>query len=255
MEESVILPPPTLTEPPKPPKPPSPRSVQRVFIDFETTGFSFRSDEIIDIGFYHEHKSLNVLVRPSKPIPNRITQLTHITNHMVQKDGVEPKHACQLIWSYLHALEPFILIGHNIHVFDVPFLIRLFDRYGLLSLLERLECRGLIDTLRIFRTHREFPKKKLGILYQAIKKKKFTAHRAWNDSKAVSEIFFSSWFQQHHPDQGQAFLISWNSIIDTYWERYIRLSKFMEAKGHCVACDGAISPYFRHFHLKQEQQQ
>lgn len=229
--------------------------VTLIFIDLETTGFSFRQDDIIDIGCWSSKGSFNSLVIPTRLISRRITAITNITNQMVRSRGVTTRVACQTLWSYLHAQGPFVLVGHNIHLFDMPFLLRLFHRLGLLSVLNRLACHGIVDTLHIFKKkHKhEYTSNKLGHLYEKIIGKKIlSAHRAWNDAQALAEIWHSPWFQERHSWSNieEEFVIDWSTVLDTYWERFIRLSNVVEHYGVCRICEGRISPYFRHFHPK-----
>lgn len=94
-----------------------------VVIDTETTGLKCVSDEIIEIaairfqGFEPVEK-FTTLLAPSKPIPERITEINHITNEMVAD-----KPCFQQI---APALVEFIgsdnLVGYNLP-FDLKFIV------------------------------------------------------------------------------------------------------------------------------------
>lgn len=64
-----------------------------VVFDLETTGLKSDSHEIIEIGAIRvnrdsdNHDTFQALVRPSKKIPKKITEITGITQDMVEKDG------------------------------------------------------------------------------------------------------------------------------------------------------------------------
>ncbi len=64
-----------------------------VVFDLETTGLKSDVHEIIEIGairvnrYSDNHDTFEALVRPSKKIPKRITEITGITQDMVEKDG------------------------------------------------------------------------------------------------------------------------------------------------------------------------
>ena len=66
-----------------------------VVFDLETTGLYPDRHEIIEIGAIRvhrdadEHQTFQALVKPSKRVPKRITELTGITNEMIQADGLE----------------------------------------------------------------------------------------------------------------------------------------------------------------------
>ncbi len=64
-----------------------------VVFDLETTGLKPDTHEIIEIGAIRvnrdsdNHDTFQALVRPSKKIPKKITELTGITQEMVERDG------------------------------------------------------------------------------------------------------------------------------------------------------------------------
>lgn len=66
-----------------------------VVFDLETTGLDAGRHEIIEIGAIRVnrdsdmHETFQALVKPSKRVPKRITEITGITNDMVQADGLE----------------------------------------------------------------------------------------------------------------------------------------------------------------------
>ncbi len=66
---------------------------QFVVFDLETTGLNNKRDEIIEIGAVKvnrdsdNHTTFQTLIKPSKKVPKRITQITGITQEMVDTDG------------------------------------------------------------------------------------------------------------------------------------------------------------------------
>lgn len=68
---------------------------QFVVFDLETTGLRSDHHEIIEIGAIRvnrdaeDHQTFQTLVRSKKRVPKKITELTGITNDMVQSDGIE----------------------------------------------------------------------------------------------------------------------------------------------------------------------
>ena len=66
---------------------------QFIVADIETTGLDPEKHELIEIAAirvnrdYQDHLSFTALVRPSKKIPKRITEITGITNDMIASDG------------------------------------------------------------------------------------------------------------------------------------------------------------------------
>lgn len=66
-----------------------------VVFDLETTGLRSGHHEIIEIGAIRvnrdaeDHQTFQTLVKPRKRVPMKITEITGITNDMVQSDGLE----------------------------------------------------------------------------------------------------------------------------------------------------------------------
>ena len=67
-----------------------------VIIDFETTGFKPNEDEIIEIGALKFHTSdmstyetFQTFIYYEKPLPQKIIEITHITDRMLQEKGIE----------------------------------------------------------------------------------------------------------------------------------------------------------------------
>jgi DNA polymerase III subunit epsilon len=66
---------------------------QFVVVDLETTGLDVSKHEIIEIGAVRvnrdsdHHTTFQAFVRPSRKIPKKITDLTGITQDMIEKEG------------------------------------------------------------------------------------------------------------------------------------------------------------------------
>lgn len=93
-----------------------------VVFDLETTGFRFDSDEIIEISAVKvlDHRvvdTYSTLVRPTIRIPASATKVNHITNDMVSG---APELA-EALEGFVDFVETGILVGHNIHNFDMNF--------------------------------------------------------------------------------------------------------------------------------------
>jgi len=97
--------------------------------DFETTGLSSKTDRLIEIAAIRfvdgEPKEKFIkLIKPDKPIPHFITEITGISNPMVQD---APKEA-DIIDEFFKFLGDDPLVAHNIR-FDKAFLDQLCDRF------------------------------------------------------------------------------------------------------------------------------
>tara|TARA_B100001989_G_C24491705_1_gene439932 strand:+ start:100 stop:705 length:606 start_codon:yes stop_codon:yes gene_type:complete len=97
-----------------------------VWFDIETTGFNPFKNEIIEIAAVdNAGNKFEELIRPSKFIPKKITEITNISNEMV----INKKSVKEVLENFIHFVKgnetnnkPVYIIGHNIHSFDMPFI-------------------------------------------------------------------------------------------------------------------------------------
>lgn len=156
-------------------------------IDIETTGLGPEKAKIIEIGAVKyedgvQREVFSTLVNPQiAGIPERITELTGITDEMVK---AAPDEA-EVMGSLLRFLEgEEVLLGHNIP-FDFSFLKVAAGRLG-----EAFEYKGL-DTLVIARQcHPELPSKTLAAMCEAYGITNERAHRACEDACAAAQLYF-----------------------------------------------------------------
>lgn len=154
-----------------------------IAIDLETTGLSAKMNKIIEVGAvkFVEGKETEVFssyVNPGVMLPERITELTGITQEDLQD--------APGIGDILDDLERFlgeeILVGHNL-LFDYSFLKRAFTFRK-----RKFEKRG-IDTLKIARAClSQEGKKSLGDLC-ALYDIPLQAHRAVGDARAAGLLY------------------------------------------------------------------
>ncbi len=119
-----------------------------VVFDTETTGFNAGGkDQMIEIGAVKLKdgeiiERFDELINPNRHIPDHITELTHITDEMVEgKDNEETVTKKFLEW-----IEDLPLVAHNAK-FDISFLEMAMKKYDLGSL-----KNPVIDTLELSRT-------------------------------------------------------------------------------------------------------
>lgn len=100
-------------------------------VDFETTGGNFSNDKIIEIGAV-KIKNLKIvdkfhhIINPLRKIPYRITNITGITNDMIQGALT----LCDVKIPFLNFIKDTIWIEHSINWFDFNFFINSFDFKG-----------------------------------------------------------------------------------------------------------------------------
>ncbi|MDO5300952.1 MAG: PolC-type DNA polymerase III [Tissierellia bacterium] len=152
-----------------------------VVFDLETTGFSPRHNEIIEIGAVAiDHgritERFSSFVRPSVPIPPKITELTGISDEMV-KNAPEIEEVLEKFEAFC---EGSVLVAHNAD-FDCRFIESLRGEKTPYPSLDTLAlARRLLPELKSY---------KLGRLAKRFGISLVDAHRAVNDAEATAELF------------------------------------------------------------------
>ena len=153
-------------------------------LDLETTGFSFRTEKITEIGIMkvknHEViDEFSTFVNPEKPIPQRVVEVTNITDEMV-KDAPTIE---EVLPKALEFIGDSVLVAHNAD-FDIGFL-----KYNAGELGLKLG-NTYIDTLRLAKDlFPEYKKYKLGIIAENLGIKVEVAHRALDDVDTTVKVF------------------------------------------------------------------
>ncbi len=155
-----------------------------VVFDIETTGLDPEFDEIIEIGAVKikdgiKIDTFNSLIKPEYEIDEFITELTGITNEMVENapsiDEVLPK--------FMDFIKDYIIIGHNVN-FDINFI---YDNLGELNIPPI--TNDFVDTLRISRRLiPELKHHKLSDLANYFNIDTNGSHRALKDVEITSEV-------------------------------------------------------------------
>ena len=153
-------------------------------LDLETTGFSFRTEKITEIGIMKVKNGevldeFSCFVNPEKPIPQRVVEVTNITDEMVKDaetiDKVFPK--------MMEFIGDSILVAHNAD-FDIGFL-----KYNATQLGYTLD-NTYLDTLRLSKElFPDFKKYKLGVIAENLGIKVEVAHRALDDVDTTVKVF------------------------------------------------------------------
>lgn len=158
---------------------------QYVMLDIETTGLHAKNNEIIEIGAVkvvngHIVDQFNRLIKPKRSIPPFITQLTGITNEMVQSEA----SCIDVLSEFLLFIQDNILIGHNVK-FDMNFINYAFEQ-ELGIFLEN----EVLDNLQYARKYLpQLSHHKLSDCVQHFNLYHENAHRAIDDAIATYEVF------------------------------------------------------------------
>ena len=154
-----------------------------IAIDVETTGISPEKERLIEIGAFRPETGeiFRTLIYPGRPLPERITELTGITDEMLE-GAPEESEAVAALLDFLG--EDRILLGHNI-AFDHSFLVQAIRRCGY----EEPQFFG-IDTLKLSRVLcPELPNKKLETMVEHFGLTNERAHRAFEDARVTVEVY------------------------------------------------------------------
>ncbi|MBE6903585.1 MAG: PolC-type DNA polymerase III [Ruminococcaceae bacterium] len=155
-----------------------------VVFDIETTGLSPQTEAITEIGavIFKDGEILDTFstfVNPQKPIPQKIVELTGITDEMV-KDA--PK-ADEAVKSFIDFCAGRTVVAHNAE-FDCSFIRAAAKKYNLIF------NNKQIDTVPICRhIFPEMKSVKLNLVADHLKLPKFNHHRASDDALMLAQIF------------------------------------------------------------------
>ncbi len=159
-----------------------------ICFDLETTGLSAQKDRITEIGAVRirggevtEH--FDTFVDPEMPIPQKVVELTGITDEMV-KDAPSEAEALEAFLAFCGG-ENVVLVAHNAG-FDISFLRAAAQRA------DRPFDRTYIDSVPICRSLlKDIKNCKLDTVAAYLKLKPFNHHRADDDAAVLGEIFLN----------------------------------------------------------------
>jgi len=161
-----------------------PIDTEYVVLDIETTGLSFQTEKITELGAVKIKNGeiidkFESFVNPEKPIPQKIVEITHITDDMVKDAGT----TAEVLPKFLEFLGDAVLVAHNAS-FDIGFI-----RYYAEQLGYKLD-NTYIDTLSLAKQiFPDFKKYKLGIIAENLGIKVEVAHRALDDVLTLVKVF------------------------------------------------------------------
>lgn len=184
-----------------------------IVFDFETTGLDPLNDHVIQMSAIKiesgkEVTKFNRFVKTGSPIPEKIVQLTGITEEHITALGFPPEKAWREFSEFIGST--FALVGHNIVGFDAMFLSTHFLTHKLpapaairyIDTAMLYKARKLNEDQKYFETHYEFAKRigqirAFGVKYNlalccqelGIDTSAFQAHRADSDIEMTNLIY------------------------------------------------------------------
>lgn len=162
----------------------TPEASSYVVFDFETTGMKAGINTIIEIGAVKvTNKEIsgvfNVLINPEQYIPHYISNITHITNSMVE----DKRTIKEVLPDFISFCSDLPLVAHNAR-FDMSFLLSEANKLGFEV------CNPVIDTLYLSRKYnKECEKHNLNYLTNFFNIDLKNAHRAYFDALATNEVY------------------------------------------------------------------
>jgi len=163
-----------------------------VFLDTETSGLDYKSDEIIELAAVKmlpgcvqgDEMDDFIKLSPGRRLDAKITQLTGITDEMLLTQGVEKSEACERFVGMLDTARP-LLIAYNAQ-FDMNFLYWFLHRHGRSEILKKIT---MLDALTIYKDRRDYPHKIAdAIIAYGLEDKVQNSHRAIDDTRALVEV-------------------------------------------------------------------
>lgn len=169
-----------------------------VVFDTETTGLDAKKDQIIELAALRieltEHGTLRtaasidlfVKLPEGQTIPEKIVQLTGITDKQLEAEGVTEGEAAAAFTSLLEG-GPVLLTAHNAQ-FDLLFTREMLWRYPGKGE-ELFEAADYLDSLTVYKDRRAFPHKLANaIVAYKLEGKAKNSHRAIDDVSALFEV-------------------------------------------------------------------
>ena len=156
-------------------------------LDTETTGITPSRDRIIELAVTRLERGeavgeMDRLIRlePGRRLPPKIVEITHITDAMLEEEGVDQETACREFLELL-AGERIQIIAYNAH-FDLSFLYYFLRAQGQAHGLRGVK---MLDALTVYKDRRPYPHR----LENAIAAYGLTdvqnSHRAIDDTAAM----------------------------------------------------------------------
>jgi DNA polymerase-3 subunit alpha (Gram-positive type) len=158
-----------------------------VIFDIETTSLSVSNGEIIELAGVKMLRgeivdTFSTLVKPTKPIPEKITSITNITDQMVSDSPTIE----QVLPEFLAFIDHCTLVAHNAR-FDTGFIFEWCKRLDL-----AVPTQAIVDTLEMSRLllAKEMKQFNLEALTDKFKIELKSHHRALDDCTATGHVFF-----------------------------------------------------------------
>lgn len=174
-------------------------------LDTETTGISCKKDEIIELAVLKagqaedglcELETMDEFIRLSdgRHLPDKIVELTGITEQMLLDDGIAKQQAAEMFARMFG--ERTLIVAYNAQ-FDLCFLYYFLAQFGMADVLKGAQ---MLDALTIYKDRRPFPHKLCNAV-EAYQLKTQNTHRAIDDARATLELLAAMEQEQQDLDR------------------------------------------------------
>lgn len=166
-------------------------------LDCETTGLDYQNNHIIELAacrfvfdgnHYVINDQMDVLIKIKYPLPSVITNLTGITEAMLEEQGVEESEAVnQFFQRFINASTNQKLVAAYNAPFDINFIRVMLARYG-----KSFKGADFLDILTVYKDRAPFPHKlKDALTYYHLNDRVVNSHRAIDDCLACYEVLLT----------------------------------------------------------------
>lgn len=159
-----------------------------IYFDTETTGLDCSRCQIIELAMLtvidgEIEERYDRFIRVDGPLPPRITEITGITDQMLNGGKTEREVAEDL---KVRLTPGTVMIAHNCQ-FDLQFVYHLLKRHLPMEADEIVESLDWIDTVTVLKDRKEYPHRlENAVEHYGIEKVNF--HRAIDDTKALYDV-------------------------------------------------------------------
>jgi DNA polymerase III alpha subunit (gram-positive type) len=163
--------------------------IKIIFFDTETTGLDSRTCKIIELAMFTLEngeitEEYDKFIRINEDLPPKITQITGITDGMLDEYGADENIIARDLKERL--TPDTLMIAHNAQ-FDLSFIYHLLKRHYSQEADEIIASLNWIDTYTVFKDRKKYPHKLIdAVHYYNIEEVNF--HRAIDDTKALYEV-------------------------------------------------------------------
>ena len=166
-----------------------------IVLDTETSGLSPEKNRIIELSavklvcdgqkaIITDEFDEFIKLPPGEKIPPEIVDLTHITDDMLESEGLSEEDACELFYD-LFIEDKILIVAYNAQ-FDMNFLFYFLARHNKLDILKKV---NMLDALTVYKDRHEYPHKlESAIVIYNLSDKVQNSHRAIDDTLATVEV-------------------------------------------------------------------